>query len=87
MAAELLSTASTAANSSDVTVTASAPVTVCMKDQADPRALINILLKDEDGAYHKVGELTPAQHRLVITGPGLYRLSRVAGYTCGAFSG
>lgn len=86
MATELLSTASTAANSSDVTVTASTPVVVMMKDQVDANALINIFLKDEDAAYLKVGELTPARPLLTITGPGLYRLARVAGSTCGAFS-
>lgn len=86
MATELLSTASSAANSSDVVIVAGTPVAVSMKDQAVATAQINIMLKDEDGAYFKVGELTAAQPFTCITAPGTYRLTRVAGATCGAFS-
>jgi hypothetical protein len=85
MATELLSTASTAANSSEVTVTAGAPVTVAMKG-ATAGALINVQIKDETGAFHVIDKLTIERPALVISGPGVYRLARVAGGSCGAFN-
>ncbi|HTM77998.1 MAG TPA: hypothetical protein VL133_10255 [Devosia sp.] len=86
MATELLATGSTAANSADVVVAAGTPVIVMMKDQTGAEARIRILLKDEDGAYFDVGELTPARPALGLGIAGTYRLTRVAGNTCGAFS-
>lgn len=87
MATELLATASTAANSADIVVAAGTPVIVMMKDQTGADARIRILLKDEDAAYWDVGELTPARPALGLSIAGTYRLTRVAGATCGAFSG
>lgn len=86
MATELLATASTAANSADLVVDPDVPVIVMMKDQTGAEARIRILIKDEDGAYFDVGELTPARPALGIGIAGTYRLTRVAGNTCGAFS-
>jgi len=86
MATELLATASTAANSADIVVDSSAPVIVMMKDQTGAEARIRILLKDEDGNYFDVGELTPARPALGLALTGTYRLTRVAGAVCGAFS-
>lgn len=86
MATELLATADTDATSADITVGADTPVTVCIKESS-PNARISIELKDDDDNYNIVGSLRPNQPAMVISGPGVYRLRRVAGNSCGAFSG
>ena len=84
-AAQLLATGSTALNSSDITVAAGAPLTVSLRD-ADATARVAILLKDEGGAYRKVGYLTASKPSANLSAVGVYRLSRPAGSYCGAFS-
>jgi hypothetical protein len=92
MATEILAVGTSAANSSEVTVAAGAPVTVSLKDVAGvgavpPSALMTINLKDDDGAFFEVGRLTAQIPATVLVGPGVYRLSRPAGNSaCGAFS-
>lgn len=86
MATELLSTAATAANSSDLTVVAGTPVTVCLKGVTGADARVVVSLKDDAGAYVGVGELTSSQPAMAITAPGLYRFSRAVGVTAGVFS-
>lgn len=86
-AAEILATGSTAANSTDQTVAAGTPVTYGLKGFATAEARVRILLKDDAGAYLDVGELTPYRASTVISAPGTYRFTRVAGATCGVFSG
>jgi len=92
MATNILTVGTTAANSSDVTVVAGTPLTVCLKDAAgkvvEPGARVNILLKDDAGEYFLVGlQLTTLKPALQIAAPGTYRFSRVAGVSCGVFSG
>lgn len=90
MPTNVLTTGTTAADSSDVTVVAGVPLTVCLKDVAGPAvgagAFVNIFLKDDAGQYFKVGELTKAEPSKCIVAPGTYRFSRLAGTSCGVFS-
>jgi hypothetical protein len=86
MATEILSTASTAANSADVTVAAGTPITVGLKGVVDQGAIVLISLKDDAAAYNQVGRLTSDVPSLMISAPGTYRFSRVAGATCGVFN-
>lgn len=87
MATQLIATASTAADSADVVVTAGSPVTVSLKGVTGAEARVVISLKDDAGAYGVIGQLTTSQPSAVLAGPGTYRLSRIAGATCGVFSG
>lgn len=86
MATQILATASTAANSSDVDVLLGAPLTVSLKGVADGEANVTILLKDDAAAYNVVGALNSQNPATLITAPGTYRFTRVAGAACGVFS-
>lgn len=85
-AAPILTTASTAADSSDVIVVAGTPLAVSLKGVADGGARVVVSLKDDAGAYNVVSELTSHQPKTLITAPGAYRFTRVAGAACGVFS-
>lgn len=84
-ATQILAAGNTAADSADVTVVAGTPVTVCLKGVA-VGATVNISLKDDAGAYNVIGQLISQNPALMISAPGTYRFSRVAGGTCGVFS-
>lgn len=86
-AAQILATASTAASSSDVTVAAGTPLAVSLRGVADGQARVLIELKDEAAAYTIVGELRSHSPNTQISVPGTYRFTRIAGATCGVFSG
>ena len=86
-AAQILATGSTALSSSDVAVVAGTPLAVSLKGVADGQARVLIELKDDAAAYNAIGELTASQPAAVLVGPGVYRLTRIAGVTCGVFSG
>jgi hypothetical protein len=87
MATQLLATADTAADSADVTVAAGVPVTIGLKGAA-AGARVLLKLKDDADAYNVIGELNgnAGERALTIYGPGVYRLTRVAGASCGVFS-
>lgn len=90
MATELLAVGTTAATSSDLVVTT--PVTVALKDAVGARvgagALVEIQLKDDLGQYFWVGTLASGINpATVIAGEGTYRFVRIAGTSCGVFSG
>lgn len=92
MASELIAIGAGAANSSDITVADGAAVTVGLK-QTDETVVglceIEVSIKDDGGAYRKIGTLrnNPVERAHVLTGPGVYRLSRTAtSNSCGAFS-
>lgn len=89
-AANIITTGTTAVDSADVVVTTT-PLTVCLKDAAGPviagGALVYILLKDDTGQYFQFAQLDRSQPALVLSGAGTYRFSRVAGTSCGVFSG
>lgn len=85
MATQLLAAGTTAADSADVTVVAGTPITVALKAAADG-AEVAVKLKDDGAAYNIVGRLTSAQPALMVSAPGTYRFSRIAGASCGVFS-
>lgn len=91
MATEILAVGTSAANSADVVVASGASLTVSLKDAAGPtlgaNAVVNVLLKDDVGQYFRVDRLSTAKPALVIAAAGTYRFSRVAGTSCGVFSG
>lgn len=82
--AELLAVGTTDANSADLVVAAGSTNTVCLKGYTQ-NALCVVQLKDDGGAYIAVDELTSSKPRLVLP-PGTWRVSRMAGASCGAFN-
>lgn len=86
MATQLLAVNTTAASSSDIVIADGESVTVCLKGFTT-HSRVNISLKDDGGAYVDVGVLQAGAPALVISGPGTYRVTRVAGAACGVFSG
>lgn len=86
-AAQILATASTAASSSDITVAAGTPLGVSLRGVTDGQARVLIELKDESAAYAVIGELNSHAPNRALDIPGIYRFTRVAGATCGVFSG
>lgn len=95
MPTQILAVGTTAADSSDVVVSDGSSLTVCLKDAAGPiagsgaaaGALVHILLKDDAGQYFRVEQLSTSRPALVIRAAGTYRFSRIAGVSCGVFSG
>lgn len=85
MATEILATGSTAANSADVVVAAGTPLTVALKAAASGAEVV-VSLKDDASAYNIVGRITSSAPSSLISAPGTYRFSRVAGSSCGVFS-
>ena len=88
MATELIATGSSEASSSDVVVPDGTPVTISLKGATGPSARVLIELKDDEAGYNLIGEITSLQpNAVVLARPGTYRMTRVAGATCGVFSG
>jgi hypothetical protein len=83
MATSILSTGSTAATSADVELDSF--TIVRLKGEVDGARVV-IELKDESGGYHPVGELTQMQPGGMLPA-ATYRFVRIAGATCGVFSG
>lgn len=82
MPTSILSTASTAATSSDVTLTTD---TLVALKSAAAGAQVNITLKDDAGSYHLVDDLTKEKPSGILPA-GTYQFTRVAGASCGVFS-
>lgn len=82
-ATNIMTTASGAAHSADVVV--SAPLIVGLKGFTNDAA-VTVALKDDVGAYNEIGRLVAEDPARLLVGPGTYRFSRTAG-TCGVFSG
>lgn len=91
MPTQILAANNTAADSSDIVITGN--TTVCLKDGDNGNIIagnvVIISLKDDSGSYVRVGELSSTKPALVISGPGTYRFSRLAGGigNVGVFSG
>lgn len=86
-ATELLAVGTTAASSGDVVVAVGDQVTIALKG-AENGAKVNIELRDDAGAYLELGTLLGSgmsDRLIVITAPGTYRFTRVAGNACGVF--
>lgn len=81
MATEILASGTTAADSSDVTVTAGIPVTIFLKSGSSvpvsSDADFDVKIKSAGSTYHTIGKLTGKTPALVIDGPGTFRVSRV----------
>lgn len=82
MPTSILSTGTTAATSSDVTLTAD---TLVALKSAAAGAQVNITLKDDAGAYHLVDDLTKEKPSGILPA-GTYQFTRVAGASCGVYS-
>lgn len=95
MPTEILAVGTTLANSADVPVDDGSELVVFLKDAAGGRvastARVNILLKDDDGAYFFAGSLVgsdPEKTSAVLAGGATYRFTRPAGVgSCGVSSG
>lgn len=87
MPTQILATAATAAPSSDLVVADGESLTLGLKGVVDGQARVLVELKDDAGAYNVVSEITSHDPKTLIVGPGTYRVTRVAGGTCGVFSG
>lgn len=89
MPTQILATGSTAANSADVVVADGESLTVALKGVAagDTNARVVISVKDDAGAYREIGGISWRNPETVIWAPGTYRFTRLAGGTCGVFSG
>jgi hypothetical protein len=85
MATQLLATGSTAADSTELTVSAGTPVTVSIKGDTSP-VEVQIKLKDDASGFRVVGMLTSDRPALCISAPGVYKFTRQLGQTCGVFS-
>jgi len=80
-ATSILSTDSTAASSSDITLTGD--TLVSLKGATDGARVV-ILSKDDGGGYNKVSSLTQQQPAGILPA-GVYRFDRIAGATCGVY--
>jgi hypothetical protein len=80
--AVVLASGTSAADSSDITVTAGVPVTVFLSTATSvpvpSDVQCDVKVKAAGGTYHTVGQLTGARPALVIDGPGVYRVSRTS---------
>lgn len=81
MPTERLATGSTVVSSSEFTLTSDTLVSL---KGATSGSKLDVLLKDDAGAFNVVGAIT--QDRPGVLPAGTYRLDRPAGSTCGAFS-
>lgn len=86
MATQLIATGSSAANSSDVTLAAGESAVFSLKAAATG-AEARIEIKDDAGGYTDVGRLITLDPAKLVSGPGTYRVRRVASGSCGVFSG
>lgn len=80
-ATQILATNTTAADSSDITLTTD--TVVGLKGAAIGSEVI-VKLKDDGGAYNVIGKLTSEEPAKLLAA-GIYRFSRVAGASCGVY--
>lgn len=73
--ANILATGTTAAVSSDFSITTEQTTLLLIGAKAEG-ALVTIEVKDSAAVYSKIGELTPGNPIQVLSGPGTYRVSR-----------
>jgi len=83
-ATQILATNTTAADSSDITLTTD--TIVGLKGGAAIGSEVIVKLKDDGGAYNVIGKLTSEEPAKTI-GAGIYRFTRVAGASCGVYQG
>lgn len=85
MATQILAVGTTAANSADIVVGSGSSLLIGLKEPA-AGAEVKVSVKDDAGNYLYVGSLNVSRSTATLSAPGTYRLSRVAGASCGVFS-
>lgn len=89
MATEIIAIGTTAVDSSDVYVPPGNKLVVSLKDAAGARiaggAFVDVKIKSDGSEYFLIGQLNASNPSIVLEG-GTYRLSRLAGTSCGVFS-
>lgn len=90
MPTNIMTTGTSAVDSSDVVVAAGSTLTVALKDAAGPDlgtgVKVFIQLKDDTGQYFTIARLDRSRASTVLSA-GTYRFSRPAGVSVGVFSG
>lgn len=82
--AALLDVNTTAASSADFTLTGEASTLFLVSTAALPSgAAATVEVKSAAGVYYPIGALSTQTPIQVLTGPGVYRVSRAAGVSCG----
>lgn len=82
--AALLATGTTAASSADFTLTGESSTLFLVSTAGLPSgSSASIEIKSAAGVYYPVGALSTGTPLRVLSGPGTYRVSRVAGPNCG----
>ena len=71
------------ATSADFTLSEASTVFLVSASGVIPQAVANIEIKSAAGTYHKIGTLKSTNPAAVITGPGTYRVSKLAGESFG----
>ena len=84
-ATELLAVGSTAASSSDFTLAVGEAATIALKGFGDPLPTIVVELKTDDAAYLRFAVVK--RQPVLVSGPGTFRVSRLAGASGGASRG
>lgn len=82
-AVNVLTTGTTAADSSDITLTTD---TVVGLKAAAPQSEVIVKIKDDADAYNVIGKLTSEEPAKVLAA-GIYRFTRPAGPSCGVYRG
>lgn len=83
-ASSVLAVGTTAADSSDITVVAGTPVTVVAKGASGGDKLLGtwelvVKVKGDDGVYYPIDSLNKNKKGVILAGPGVYQVSRLAG--------
>lgn len=82
MPTNLLTTNTTAASSADVTLADSERTTLSVKDGKDG-AVVYVEIKDDAGTYNKFRQLGYHNSPMVVDGPCVFRVRRLAGAAIG----
>ena len=82
--AALIASGAIDATSADFTLTGeSSTVFLVAAASLIPAAVANVQIKSAAGVYHTIGTLTDTNPAAVLSGPGTYRVSKLAGSTFG----
>jgi hypothetical protein len=85
-AANLITTGTTAATSADIVLADGASILISLKSPADG-AEVHIDLKDDASVWQSMGRILASDPAKTVYGPGTFRARRIAGASCGVFSG
>lgn len=85
-ATNLIATGTTAATSSNIVLADGASALLALKAPIQG-AVVHIDLLDDEAAFNSIGRLTGSEPAKLVSGPGTFRVRRIAGASCGVFSG